>query len=176
MNIRNLFNLLLISILTISISSCDSDDEPIEGSWLYRGVHRVEARTNHQSLTRAIELDAVEYARDFEHALIFDGERMMKMYGYELEYSVDYTYRWGELTLHFNRYDQTIDFDINGSSALMRESYFGDYAYEDGYIREDMIYYLMNEYPFLRNDLRGVDLRTLYVDRVDVFKKYGKVD
>lgn len=177
MNLKNFFNLLLISAIFVGVSSCDLEgDEPIEGSWVYRGVYKVEVNTNHPSLTRAIELDIAEEAKDYEHALVFDGEKMMRMYGYELNFSAYYRYRRDELTLNMGNYNEVYQFDINGDIALWRISYVGDYAYSDSYIDEEMLYYLMNEYSFLRRDLAGVDLNSLQVRQVDIFKKYQKID
>lgn len=178
MNLKNLFNLLLIAIISFSVSSCENDDEPIEGSWLYQGIYRIQVRTNHPALTRAIEIDIEDYTKDYEHALVFDGEKMMKMYGYQIDYSAYYTYRYhySELTLDFGKYYETHEFNINRDIALLRTSYIDDYSYEDGYIYEDMIYYLMNKFPFLQDALRGVDLRTLYIEQVDVQKKYLKIE
>lgn len=181
MNRKNIFTLLFAAIIVAAFSSCDLlDDEPIEGSWVYQGIQKVEVSTNHPSLTRAIELDVYEYAADYEHALVFDGERMMKMYDYELEYSAyySYDYDYSELMLRFPSYTEIHEFDIRSGIAHWRESYFDDYAYRDGYADEDMLYYLMNQYPFLRSDLQAdrVDLRTLYIDYVDVIKKYRKID
>lgn len=176
MKLKDLLFLFLISILSLSFSSCDDDDESIEGSWEYRGVYGVEVSTSHPALTRAIEWDLEDYATDYSHTLIFDGQRMSKMYGRELDYSVRYNYRWdGELILYFDRYTQSVGFDIDRDLALMDESYFSDYASSSGYIYEDVIYDLMYKYPSLRGELGGVDPYSLRVNDVVVIKKYQKI-